>query len=58
VLDGTRGETVIEAKGKAHQITFMVDPIAGEPRIDCDLGASSVKTGTRITVRWPIAAAR
>jgi DNA topoisomerase VI subunit B len=53
VLDGARGETVIEAKGKAHQIVFTIDPIVGEPRIACDLSASSVKTGTRITVRWP-----
>ena len=47
------GETVIEARGIAHRIRFTVDPIRQEPRISCDRASSSVKTGTRVTVRWP-----
>src|SRR5689334_15379637 len=53
VLDGSAGETVIEAQGIAHRIRFTVDPIRQEPRISCDRASSSVKNGTRVTVRWP-----
>jgi len=53
VLDGTAGETVIEARGIAHRIRFSADPIRQEPRITYDPGSSTVRTGTRVTVRWP-----
>jgi Histidine kinase-, DNA gyrase B-, and HSP90-like ATPase len=53
VLDGTAGETVIEARRTAHRIRFTVDPIRQEPRVTCDRGTSPVRTGTRVTVRWP-----
>jgi hypothetical protein len=33
-LDGEQGETVIEAGGAAHRITFAVDRIRQEPRIE------------------------
>ena len=56
VLDGNAGETIIEARGVAHRIKFTVDPIRQEPRISCDRASSSVKNGTRVTVRWPITA--
>ena len=56
VLDGSVGETVIEARGIAHCIRFTVDPIRQEPRIACDRATSSVKNGTRVTVRWPMKA--
>lgn len=53
VLDGKRGETIIEAHGQVHRIVFTIDPISGEPRILCDIAASLVKNGTKITVKWP-----
>ena len=53
VLDGGVGETVIQARGIAHCIRFTVDPIRQEPRIACDRATSSVKNGTRVTIRWP-----
>jgi DNA topoisomerase VI subunit B len=53
VLDGTKGETVIESRGTAHRISFKVDPIRQVPVIDHLTAASPVKTGTRVTVHWP-----
>jgi DNA topoisomerase VI subunit B len=55
-LDGRQGETVIESRGIAHRITFRVDQVRQEPKLDHVQGPSSVKTGTRITVRWPVCA--
>jgi hypothetical protein len=55
-LDGARGETVIESRGTRHEITFKVDHIRHEPKIDHVCSGSDVKTGTRITVRWPVCA--
>src|SRR5260370_1382701 len=49
-LDGTTGETVIESNGIGHRITFRVDQVRQEPKIEHVQGPSSVKTGTRITV--------
>jgi hypothetical protein len=55
-LDGTRGQISIEACGIAHRITFRVDQVRQEPRIDHETSGSLVRTGTRITVNWPISA--
>jgi hypothetical protein len=55
-LDGAKGETVIESRGTAHQIRFGVDHVRNQPKIDHVRGDSIVKTGTRITVRWPVCA--
>jgi hypothetical protein len=52
-LDGTRGTTVIESRGHMHRILFEMDPVRREPRILREIDTSSVKTGTKITVRWP-----
>ena len=52
-LDGERGETVIEAQGAAHRISFAVDRIRHEPRINRTNGPSPVNIGTRITLAWP-----
>jgi DNA topoisomerase VI subunit B len=58
-LDPGIGVTaLIEAHGVAHRIRFAIDPVRQTPRISCDRGPSSVKTGTRITVRWPATACR
>jgi hypothetical protein len=55
-IDGGRGETVIESRGVKHEITFRVDHIRHEPKIDHVCSSSDVKNGTRITVRWPVCA--
>jgi DNA topoisomerase VI subunit B len=55
-LDGASGETVIESRGTKHEITFKVDHIRHEPKIDHVCSSTDVKTGTRITVRWPVCA--
>lgn len=53
-FDPEIGETVIiEAHGVAHRIRFTIDPIRQEPRISCNRGTSTVRNGTRLTVRWP-----
>jgi DNA topoisomerase VI subunit B len=57
-LGSAAGETVIEAKGIAHHITFAVDHVRQEPKIEHAESASEVKIGTRITVPWPVSAWR
>jgi DNA topoisomerase VI subunit B len=53
VLDGDQGQVVISAHGVDSIITFQVDHIRQEPVIGVETQASSVKTGTSVTVRWP-----
>jgi hypothetical protein len=55
-LDGAKGETLIESRGIAHRITFRVDQVRQEPKIDHVQEPSSVRNGTKITVRWPVCA--
>jgi DNA topoisomerase VI subunit B len=55
-LDGTKGETLIEARGVAHRITFAVDHVRQEPKIEHVQAVSVVKNGTRITAPWPVSA--
>ena len=52
-LDGESGETLIEARGVAHRVTFSIDRVRREPKITHVREVSPVKIGTRITVRWP-----
>jgi Histidine kinase-, DNA gyrase B-, and HSP90-like ATPase len=47
------GETIIEAHGVAHHITFAVDHIKQEPKITHITKPSTVTKGTRITVTLP-----
>jgi DNA topoisomerase-6 subunit B len=53
-LDGTEGQTVIEARRIAHRITFTIDVVRREPRIGHVQDSSVVQNGTRITVQWPL----
>lgn len=53
VLDGERGETIIESQGVAHRISFSIDRIRQEPRVAHVCESSLVKSGTRISVSWP-----
>jgi DNA topoisomerase VI subunit B len=55
-LDGTEGETLIESRGTAHRISFKVDQVRQEPKIKHIRDVSTVRKGTRITVRWPLCA--
>jgi DNA topoisomerase VI subunit B len=50
---GDAGETVIESKGVAHTLRFAIDPVRRTPVVTHTVTPSEVKTGTRITVRWP-----
>lgn len=52
-LDGARGMTVIESHGQRHSVIFEMDAVRREPRISYEITASAVRSGTRITVRWP-----
>jgi DNA topoisomerase VI subunit B len=55
-LNGAKGETIIEAQGIAHRIVFSVDHIRQEPKITHSRTASDVRSGTRVTVQWPVSA--
>ena len=54
VLDGKQGSVLIEAQGKAHDIGFSLDPVRQIPVVERAVSPSTVKNGTRITVRWPL----
>jgi DNA topoisomerase VI subunit B len=56
-LDGTEGETVIEARGIRHHIRFAVDAIRQVPKVEhWEEPAAKVKNGTSFTVNWPVSA--
>jgi hypothetical protein len=57
-LDCAKGETVIESRDTANRITFKVDKLRHEPKIDHVRERASVRNGTRITVRWPVCVAQ
>jgi hypothetical protein len=48
------GKTIIEANGVAHHITFSVEHIKQEPKIEHTTKRSIVTRGTRIKVELPI----
>jgi DNA topoisomerase VI subunit B len=55
-LDGTVGETIIEAKGIKHTVKFTIDGIRLEPKIELFEETGFVHSGTSVTVRWPVLA--
>jgi DNA topoisomerase VI subunit B len=55
-VDGSKGETLIESRGIAHRITFRVDHVRQEPKIEHSKTDSDVRIGTRVTVFWPVSA--
>ena len=55
-LDGGKGRVTIEAHSTAHEIEMSVDAVRQQPRFTHTRTASSVRTGTRVTVFWPIQA--
>ena len=48
------GVTIIETRGIEHRIEFRVDHVNNEPKITHTTSPSPVKTGTRITIKWPV----
>ena len=52
-LDGTVGETVIEARDIRHAIRFGINGVTREPQIEHTEDPGFVHSGTSITVRWP-----
>ena len=48
------GVTIIETRGIEHRIEFRVDHVNNEPKITHTTSPSPVKTGTRITIEWPV----
>jgi DNA topoisomerase VI subunit B len=55
-LDGVKGETVIETQGVKHTITFKVDHVRQQPKIEHVRDDSPVRNGTKVTVHWPACA--
>ena len=53
VRDGRRGVVTIESMGVRHLVEFIADPVTREPSVAHRTERSTVKTGTRIAVRWP-----
>jgi DNA topoisomerase VI subunit B len=49
-LSGEPGVTIVESKGLQHRITFDVDPISREPRVNRQHVDVAVEQGTKITV--------
>jgi DNA topoisomerase VI subunit B len=47
------GLTIIETRGVRHRIEFGVDHINNQPKITHDISHSPIKTGTKVTVKWP-----
>ena len=53
-LTGKPGVTVIESRGVQHRITFDIDPISREPRLDHQRTEILPAPGTRIEVKIPL----
>jgi len=54
VSGGDAGEVAIHAKGTRHDIRVVVDRITQQPALEHKVTRDgSVRTGTRVTVRWP-----
>jgi DNA topoisomerase VI subunit B len=52
-LDGSRGETTIQSRGIDHRITFTIDTVRREPKIEVAEQPGFVHSGTCLTARWP-----
>jgi DNA topoisomerase VI subunit B len=51
-LTGKPGLTVIESRGVRHQITFDIDPISREPRLDHQRVSIPAAPGMKVTMFW------
>jgi DNA topoisomerase VI subunit B len=45
--------TIIETRGIEHLIEFCVDHVNNQPKIIHTMAESSVKVGTKLTIKWP-----
>jgi hypothetical protein len=54
-LTGRPGVTVIESRGVRHQITFSIDPISREPRLEVERIEIDDAPGTNVAVLFPTA---
>ncbi len=52
-LTGRPGVTVIESHGVGHRITFSIDPISREPKLDVERAEIPAAPGTMISVLLP-----
>ena len=52
-LSGEPGVTSIESRGVRHRITFDIDPISREPRLDHQRVGIPAAPGTKVTLFWP-----
>ncbi len=53
-LNGEEGRVEIVARGVQHAITFRVDQIRQTPVIDQQAEPAPVRSGTSVTVHWPL----
>ena len=53
-LNGEEGRVEIVACGVQHAITFRVDQIRQAPVIDHQAKSAPVRSGTSVTVHWPV----
>jgi hypothetical protein len=47
------GVTIIETRGIRHQIEFRVDHINNQPKVIHTTVESTVRVGTKLTIKWP-----
>jgi Histidine kinase-, DNA gyrase B-, and HSP90-like ATPase len=51
--DASDAVVIIEAQDFAQRVGFAIDPLRQTASVNCVKERSAVKTGTRVTVRWP-----
>lgn len=52
-LSGKPGVTIIESRSVKHRITFDVDPISREPRVEHERSRIPAAPGTKVSLFWP-----
>jgi DNA topoisomerase VI subunit B len=55
-LSGEHGRVIVEAHETAHNIDFRINALTREPELRRSTSPSSVKTGSRVSVGWPLRA--
>lgn len=49
-LNGSHGQTIIEARGRRHEVTVALDSLAQKPKIDHEQRSGGVQNGTFVEV--------
>ena len=52
-LDGTEGETIVDACGDRHRVRFFIDRVRQLPKVEHSEEVSNVRNGTSVTIKWP-----